>query len=65
MLHSRRHVMDSAGRRAALLALLLLGAIPAAAQARTYEVDGRVTGPPTTSLHCISSVPKPARLSLN
>ena len=47
MLHSRRHVMDSAGRRAALLALLLLGAIPAAAQARTFEVDGRVTGPPT------------------
>ena len=47
MLHSRRHVMDSAGRRAALLALLLLAAIPAAAQARTFEVDGRVTGPPT------------------
>jgi hypothetical protein len=36
-----------AARRAALLALLLLAAVPAAAQARTFKVDGRVTGPPT------------------
>jgi hypothetical protein len=42
--------MDSAGfpaaKRAALLALLLLAAIPAVAEARTFKVDGRVTGPP-------------------
>lgn len=47
---SRRHATDRAGRpakRAALLALLLLAALPAAAQARTFRVDGRVTGPPT------------------
>ncbi len=36
-----------AAKRAALLALLLLAAIPAAAQARTFKVDGRVTGEPT------------------
>jgi X-X-X-Leu-X-X-Gly heptad repeat protein len=50
MLLSRRQVTDSAGRRAqraALLALLLLAAIPAGAQARTFKVDGRVNGPPT------------------
>jgi len=51
MLSSRRDVMDSAGfpaaKRAAVLALLLLAAIPAVAQARTFKVDGRVTGPPT------------------
>ena len=40
MLLSRRHVT-------ALLALVLLASIPAAAQARTFKVDGRVTGPPT------------------
>jgi hypothetical protein len=34
-------------RRAILLALLLLAGIPAAAQAGTFKVDGRVTGPPT------------------
>jgi hypothetical protein len=37
---SRRHVT-------ALLALVLLASIPAAAQARDFKVDGRVTGPPT------------------
>jgi hypothetical protein len=50
MLFSRGQVTDRAGRpakRAALLALLLLAAIPAAAQARTFKVDGRVVGPPT------------------
>jgi hypothetical protein len=50
MLFSRRQVTGRAGRparRAALLALLLLAAIPAAAQARTFKVEGRVTGPPT------------------
>jgi hypothetical protein len=39
---SRRRVTDGA-----LLALVLLAAIPAAAEARTFNVDGRVTGPPT------------------
>jgi hypothetical protein len=39
---SRRHVRDGA-----LLALMLLAAIPAAADARAFKVDGRVTGPPT------------------
>jgi hypothetical protein len=39
---SRRHVRDGA-----LLALVLLAAIPAAADARAFKVDGRVTGPPT------------------
>jgi acid phosphatase type 7 len=33
--------------RATLLALLLLAAVPAAAQARAVKVDGRVTGAPT------------------
>jgi hypothetical protein len=74
MLHSGRHIMDSATATAQLgvaataalkpsasrqdrflnrmaiavvLALLVVVAIPAAAQARTFEVDGRVTGPPT------------------
>jgi hypothetical protein len=32
---------------AVVLALLAVAAIPAAAQARTFKVDGRVTGPPT------------------
>lgn len=48
----RRQVTNRAGRptgRAALLALVLLAAIPAAAQARTFKVDGRVTGPPTAT----------------
>jgi hypothetical protein len=36
-----------ASKRAAPLALLLLAAVPAAAQARPFKVDGRVTGPPT------------------
>ena len=40
MLLGRRHVT-------ALLALGLLASIPAAAQARTFKVDGRVAGPPT------------------
>ena len=40
MLFTRRHVT-------ALLALVLLASIPAAAEARTFKVDGRVTGPPT------------------
>jgi hypothetical protein len=35
-----------AAGRAVLLALLLLAAVPAAAQARNHKVDGRVTGPP-------------------
>jgi hypothetical protein len=39
---SRRHVTTGA-----LLALVLLAGIPAAAEARTFKVDGRVTGPPT------------------
>jgi outer membrane murein-binding lipoprotein Lpp len=39
---SRRHVTGGA-----LLALVLLAAIPVAAEARTFKVDGRVTGPPT------------------
>jgi outer membrane murein-binding lipoprotein Lpp len=39
---SRRHVTGGA-----LLALVLLAAIPVAADARTFKVDGRVTGPPT------------------
>ena len=39
---SRRRVTNGA-----LLALVLLAAIPAAAEARTFKVDGRVTGPPT------------------
>lgn len=48
MIWDSRHV----ARRAALLALLLLAllllaAIPAAGQARTVKVEGRVTGPPT------------------
>jgi hypothetical protein len=50
MLFGRRQVTGSAARsatRAALLALLLLAAVPAAAQARNFKVDGRVTGPPT------------------
>lgn len=41
-------------KRAALLALLLLAAIPAAAQARTFKVDGRVTGPPTAKGGAVS-----------
>jgi hypothetical protein len=40
MSFGRRHVT-------ALLALVLLSSIPAAAQARSFKVDGRVTGPPT------------------
>jgi hypothetical protein len=40
MWFSRRHVT-------ALLALVVLASIPAGAQARTFKVDGRVTGPPT------------------
>jgi hypothetical protein len=40
MSFGRRHVT-------ALLALVLLSSIPAAAQARNFKVDGRVTGPPT------------------
>jgi hypothetical protein len=36
----------SLAKRAALLALLLLVAVPAAAQGRTFQVDGRVAGPP-------------------
>ena len=40
MLVNRGHVT-------ALLALFLLASIPAAAQARNFKVDGRVTGPPT------------------
>lgn len=34
-------------KHTALLTLLLVAALPAAAEARTYKVDGRVTGPPT------------------
>jgi hypothetical protein len=41
MFFSRRHL-----GRAALAALLLTAAAPAATQARTFQVDGRVTGPP-------------------
>jgi outer membrane murein-binding lipoprotein Lpp len=47
MLHSRRHIMDRAMAIAVVPALLAVAAIPAAAQARTFEVDGRVTAPPT------------------
>lgn len=47
MLLSRRHVT-------ALLALVLLASIPAAAQARTFKVDGRVTGPPTAKGGAVS-----------
>jgi uncharacterized protein YoxC len=36
-----------AARRAMLLALVLLVAIPATAQARDFRIDGRVTGPPS------------------
>jgi outer membrane murein-binding lipoprotein Lpp len=36
----------SRGHLTALLALVLLASIPAAAQARNFKVDGRVTGPP-------------------
>jgi hypothetical protein len=39
-------VLGRSARRMALLALLLLAAIPAAAQARNYQVDARVTGSP-------------------
>jgi hypothetical protein len=39
---SRRRVTNGA-----LLALVLLAASPAAAEARTFKVDGRVAGPPT------------------
>jgi prefoldin subunit 5 len=42
MLFGRRHVT-------ALLALVMLASIPAAAQAGTFKVDGRVTGPPTAT----------------
>jgi hypothetical protein len=38
-----------AAGRATVLALLLLVAIPAAAQARNIQIDGRVTGPPRAS----------------
>ena len=44
MLHSRRHNRMAI---AVVLALLAVAAIPAATQARTFKVDGRVTGPPT------------------
>jgi hypothetical protein len=36
----------SRGHVTALLALVLMASIPAAAQARTFKVDGSVTGPP-------------------
>jgi hypothetical protein len=36
-------------RRVSLLALLMLVAVPAAAEARNFKVDGRVTGVPTAS----------------
>jgi hypothetical protein len=48
MLLNGRHVKGIAGRLALLLALMLLTAIPAA-EARTFKVDGRVTGPPTAT----------------
>jgi prefoldin subunit 5 len=34
-------------KRSAFIAVLLVAAIPAAAEARTFTVDGRVTGPPS------------------
>jgi uncharacterized protein YoxC len=40
-------VARPAAGRATLLALLLLVAIPASAQARDFQIDGRVTGPPS------------------
>jgi hypothetical protein len=46
LLDCRLPAIDRSAGRATLLALLLLAAIPAAAQARTFKVDGRVTGPP-------------------
>jgi hypothetical protein len=36
-------------KRTALISLLLLAALPAAADARNFKVDGRVTGPPTAN----------------
>jgi prefoldin subunit 5 len=45
-IRSLSSVDRSVAGRATLLALLLLVAIPAAAQGRTFKVDGRVTGPP-------------------
>jgi hypothetical protein len=47
MLHSRRQITDRAMAIAVVLALLAVAAIPTVAQARTFKVDGRVTGPPT------------------
>src|SRR5918996_1166504 len=44
---TRPAVNRFAPTRAALLALLLLAAVPAAAQGKNFKVDGRVTGPPT------------------
>jgi hypothetical protein len=46
MLHRRRHIMDRTAI-AVVLALLAVAAIPAATQARTFKVDGRVTGAAT------------------
>ena len=44
---SRQHPFLNRMAIAVVLALLVVAASPAAAQARTFEVDGRVTGPPT------------------
>ncbi|HEV3377668.1 MAG TPA: hypothetical protein VG126_10370, partial [Thermoleophilaceae bacterium] len=38
---------SAAPKRSILLALLVLAAIPAAAEAKNYKVDGRVTGTPS------------------
>lgn len=46
--HRRRPALAlSTTRHTALLALVLLAAVPAAAQGRTFKVDGRITGSPT------------------
>ena len=49
MLRDRRlsAVDRSATRWATLIVVVLLAALPAAAQARTYKIEGVVTGPPT------------------
>jgi hypothetical protein len=56
VLHSRTrpHHGRPTARRAALLALLMLAAIPAAAEAKNFKVDGRVKGAPTAKGGAVS-----------
>jgi hypothetical protein len=53
MLHRRRHIMDRMAI-AVVLALLVVAAIPAATQARAFQVDGRVTGPATAKGNAVT-----------